>query len=324
MKLGRRCSLCGGRLDSSLRCTECGLDNTKNDKMYKNMINQNECQNQPLTHVHEYKENKKTVVKPYGNKAKPVNTKAIISIIFAVIMIFSSVIPVVFSMVENVFSEVIPEYIIDEDEYYGEYYEWYLDNGFYEIGVQLPAGTYTAWVPEDEYGSVNVYEFDGQELMLWDSIEFGIYDGWEQEVELEEGQYINISAWSTVVFGTDNNYEYSYNNIVVVDDQECYDAKGQMIAGEDFPAGVYDICFYDSFAYGSGNVFLDLMSPDGESFIWSDVVHFGSEGGIVFYQGFPFTPGSMITVEDGLDGVTLEPTYEIGQEMYDITWGSEQ
>ena len=95
-----------------------------------------------------------------------------------------------------------------------------------------------------------------------------------------------------------------------------------MIAGEDFPAGVYDISCYNS--YGSGIVFLDLMSTDGENFIWSDEIYFDNDGGSAFYQAFPFTPGSMITVEDGLYGVMLEPTFEIGQEMYDITWGTAQ
>ena len=47
------CSLCGGKLDRNNRCTLCGLDNTKNDSMYKHMINRNECANEPLTHVHE-------------------------------------------------------------------------------------------------------------------------------------------------------------------------------------------------------------------------------------------------------------------------------
>ncbi len=58
-KLGRRCSLCGGRLDSKLRCLECGLDNTKNDSMYHEMINRNNCENEPLTHVHHEEPNQK-------------------------------------------------------------------------------------------------------------------------------------------------------------------------------------------------------------------------------------------------------------------------
>lgn len=51
---GKRCSLCGGKLNSSGICTECGLDNSKSDKNYR--INRGDCDGMPLTHVHEEKE----------------------------------------------------------------------------------------------------------------------------------------------------------------------------------------------------------------------------------------------------------------------------
>ncbi len=51
---GKRCSLCGGKLNSSGICTECGLDNNKSDKSYR--INQSDCDEMPLTHVHDEKE----------------------------------------------------------------------------------------------------------------------------------------------------------------------------------------------------------------------------------------------------------------------------
>ena len=51
---GKRCSLCGGKLNSSRICTECGLDNRKSDKNYR--INRSDCDGMPLTHVHEEKE----------------------------------------------------------------------------------------------------------------------------------------------------------------------------------------------------------------------------------------------------------------------------
>ena len=47
---GRRCTLCGGKLDSHNICTECGLDNNKSEKNYR--INQSNCDYLPLTHVH--------------------------------------------------------------------------------------------------------------------------------------------------------------------------------------------------------------------------------------------------------------------------------
>ena len=51
---GKRCSLCGGKLNSRGICTECGLDNSKSDKNY--WINRSDCDGMPLTHVHEEKE----------------------------------------------------------------------------------------------------------------------------------------------------------------------------------------------------------------------------------------------------------------------------
>lgn len=51
---GKRCSLCGGKLNSRGICTERGLDNSKSDKNYR--INRSDCDGMPLTHVHEEKE----------------------------------------------------------------------------------------------------------------------------------------------------------------------------------------------------------------------------------------------------------------------------
>ena len=51
---GKRCSLCGGKLNSRGICTECGLDNSKSDKNYR--MNRSDCDGMPLTHVHEEKE----------------------------------------------------------------------------------------------------------------------------------------------------------------------------------------------------------------------------------------------------------------------------
>lgn len=48
---GKRCTLCGGKLDSKNICTECGLNNNQSEKNYK--INQSTCDGEPLTHVHE-------------------------------------------------------------------------------------------------------------------------------------------------------------------------------------------------------------------------------------------------------------------------------
>ena len=45
----RRCSLCGGKLNGNI-CTECGLDNSKNDDQYVTLGNSGH--EESLTHIH--------------------------------------------------------------------------------------------------------------------------------------------------------------------------------------------------------------------------------------------------------------------------------
>ena len=69
---GRKCSLCGGRLNHNNICTECGLDNTKSDAdyhMYQNIADYGE-----LTHTHRSAQTHsweaKTVQKPERSRTK--------------------------------------------------------------------------------------------------------------------------------------------------------------------------------------------------------------------------------------------------------------
>ena len=55
----RRCSLCGGKLNGNI-CTECGLDNSKNDDQYVTLGNSGH--EESLTHIHTEAE------KPYEGK----------------------------------------------------------------------------------------------------------------------------------------------------------------------------------------------------------------------------------------------------------------
>lgn len=76
---GKRCTLCGGKLNSEKICTECGLNNTKYESKY--ILNQSSCDSRPLTHVHDEKESeqpkssKKYQYEYQPKKQKPVNHK---------------------------------------------------------------------------------------------------------------------------------------------------------------------------------------------------------------------------------------------------------
>lgn len=49
--MAKNCSLCGGRVVNGI-CTECGMDNRKNDDKYLKQLNQGECDKKLLTHIH--------------------------------------------------------------------------------------------------------------------------------------------------------------------------------------------------------------------------------------------------------------------------------
>ena len=52
--MAKKCTLCGGKLDSTKRCTLCGLDNTKNDEQYQGYLNRNNHANQCNPNHKEY------------------------------------------------------------------------------------------------------------------------------------------------------------------------------------------------------------------------------------------------------------------------------
>ena len=72
----RRCSLCGGKLNGNI-CTECGLDNSKNDDQYVTLGNSGH--EESLTHVHTEEEKPyegKTMTRENARKAKNADKNA--------------------------------------------------------------------------------------------------------------------------------------------------------------------------------------------------------------------------------------------------------
>lgn len=348
MALKRRCSLCGERLDSSMRCTACGLDNTKNDSMYKNLINQNDCKDEPLTHVHEepkVNKNYGKVTYTYKNKvetAKPVvrtvrNTTSkkkkpftLVRLIVILMILFSTIIPALATIISElsygIREEVFPEYEFtpEEDFVLGDdyYYEYMLGEGFYEIGIHLPEGEYTISMDNSDYASVDLYEFDGE---YWGNTDFWYFDAYNgetvHEVWFEAGDYIVINSKEELRFSTWWDEEYDADNQIFVEEYETYYVSGTVVAGQDIPAGVYDIYYIPYSEWESGYVHLNL---DKFTEYGGEIpVYFEAASGEGYFYNVPLMPGTVLEVDEGLAGVNLIPSYVIGQQMYDMTWGAE-
>ena len=115
---GKRCTLCGGKLDSNNICKECGLNNNLSEKNYK--VNQNQCDDMPLTHVHEESEKKRKWQKPKTEKKKSFQKKSTASeydkfkkgkwtkkIVFIIVLfsIFGSIVSILISIGSAIFSD---------------------------------------------------------------------------------------------------------------------------------------------------------------------------------------------------------------------------
>lgn len=57
---GKRCTLCGGRVNAENICVECGLNNKKYEPKY--ILNRSSCDAEPLTHVHKEDDKERTMI----------------------------------------------------------------------------------------------------------------------------------------------------------------------------------------------------------------------------------------------------------------------
>ncbi len=177
-----KCSLCGGTLDENKRCTFCGLDNTKNDEQYEAIMNRSACDGKPLTHVHEHAYNRPK------NAGKPGRKNAKANMVVAVI----GVIAVIVGFLAGFLSDVGKNsYVESETEVT---YDAYLESGLYEIGTDIPEGSYTIELDEGDWGTVEVQEMIGdtvstQASYILDDENTRMIEG----IYLEEDDMLSIS-----------------------------------------------------------------------------------------------------------------------------------
>lgn len=325
MKLVKRCSLCGGKLDQNKRCVECGLDNTKNDDMYKGMMNKNNCDDESLTHVHNESavDKKQYKTQSYSKEQsesvwKTVNTpkKSSKNIrnqnkkkggkIVAIISLIVVLLPSIF----QIFDTAVGTDSYPEEVWYDN--DFYLDPGLYTVGVHIPAGTYVVEDFMSDYGTIEV-------LMLDDLSEYDYYtwydleDGDTFEISLYEGQLLDISAGMSVTFSTNDDVEFSYD-MTENPLTESYVVSGSAVAGQDFPAGVYDIYYTPDSDEDYCEVYYRIMDTENQEVIFEDSQYLEGYRGSTFYYNVMFTEGSQIGVTN-FQEITLMPSEWIDSRL---------
>ncbi len=324
----KKCSLCGGRLDRNKKCTLCGLDNTKSDKMYDGLVNQSECSEEPLTHVHEEPNQNASQEIRLPNKVRTIKKdknagKAIIALMIAVFSIGGGLLELVDDLSSNYYSsgtyefeeEYDPyEYVTEDMPVDGVSYSTTLSGGQYLVGVDIPMGTYTVTAQDGRYGDISIEDSKN-----------GIYyyewldeDGSIGDIRLYEGASFSVSAGFTVYMEAENAQEYNALSVGNFEAEEVQLQDG-MVAGIDFPIGVYDIVYIPSGdEYEYGNVYWTVTTEEG--YEMQRGIFMSAEGEAVRYQNVALPKDTIMNLEDiGEEKVRLVPTENVYQtDLYEI------
>lgn len=265
--MGKRCSLCGGKLVDNV-CVECGLDNSKSDDSYT--WGKSTCETKPMTHVHDEKEDplaEKTMTEDarraaetkkkqragYDNKSKKNTPAQILTVLVFIVTIGGAVIPWIGEKITQ-FQEPEQEVwssepVMQQDPYFGitreipetgEPYSVTLGAGLYKCGVHIPEGVYRV-VLESGSGSLNV-EDEVNYISLFYS--FGNDSEIEEirevdDVRIYKGALVTILDNVTLRFETENA-QMELGGIANPN-TESRTLEEQFVVGKDIPAGVYDV-----------------------------------------------------------------------------------
>lgn len=327
---GSRCSLCNGKLNSRKICKECGLDNSKSEKYYK--VNQSNCDDLPLTHVHENdwqvkkekkKKKKKYSYEPVRQKSKDRNNgkkKSTISVLITLIIVVIGAIPTVLGIFEtDTHTSAEPEYYSDSYNPY-EYVEeelpesgdtlmYTLKSGQYVVGVHIAEGYYRATL-FNESDSIEITD-NMNGIYLYQSM-YDESDDYLEDLRLYNGAVVTITSQDGLRLDTDNGQTGEIPALVENFVKDSYEMYGydEAEAGVDFEPGIYDLSTDANYSY------MELTVNDENGSEWEfrtynlgvDGVHGPNFRNVVIPEG------AVISCEDA--GVKLTPSEYIWTTDY--------
>lgn len=146
-----------------------------------------------------------------------------------------------------------------------EPFETNLTAGYYTVGVDIPAGTYTftAVGGRGNVNSSNMYSGGLNEIMAAQSDEYSISEF--KNAKMEKGVTLNLSGTIELKISCDSASvsEMEERNNPLTEEVQL--GSGNYVAGTDFPAGEYDVVAVD----GTGNVSSSNMYNGGLNDIFS-------------------------------------------------------
>lgn len=298
--MGKRCSLCGGKLNGKQVCRECGLDNSKNDSGYH--VRYQERSGPGSRSIEEIQRelrgqkiptgNVDTSIYPAGRIRKPQKKKKggliAAGIVIIVVIIILIVVWLVSLEAEQEEGGIFWSGGEEEEYSYEPYdpYDWVdmelpkeggeaeysLPQGTYVVGVHIPAGNYEAET-EDPYDWVQVTDWEnGIFLFEYEDKPDGNY---LDDLRLFDGALVEIGDYGPVKLKT-SNAQTSDMHGIANPLTESFEISGsrEWRAGKDFPAGVYDAELTEYFGMAEVTVYYENEEEDTKRY------YFDSEKGI--------------------------------------------
>lgn len=329
--MGKKCSLCGGKLDGRNICKECGLDNSKSDSNYRVRYQKPyQVEERPIKEIQERQKGRKnradtedapawragervdTSVYPTGNIGKPRKKKKVgrivAGILIAIVIWAVIIICLVLEEVEREekqkesYTYYDPyEWVAEELPEEGEEEEYTLLQGSYVVGVHIPAGNYEAETEQD-YDWVKVTDWEnGIFLFEYEEKSGGNY---LDDLRLFNGALVEIGEYGPVRLRTSNAQVSDMQGIANPLTEGCEITGGvELRAGKDFPAGVYDA----ELDKGNGMVELTVYYEDEEQD--TKRYSFDSEEGR-FCKNIVIPEGAKLVCDEGMQ-LRLTPSEQI-------------
>ena len=348
---GKRCYLCGGRLVDG-RCVDCGLDNARNNKTYR--LNQSYIEHKVKSadeasgfkrtsnykEPRAYEEIQQNGRQVYHLKNKAVKSKkppsmgGILTIIGFIVSLAVAVTGFVSNYVADhrysessavrVESEVKAEetdpyeYVERELSAEGEEYSIVLEPGEYIAGLHLPEGKYKVYLEEGS-GTISVHDYENY-IYLWESMgtneDYEEVEEWD-DVRIYQGARVEVNGDVRLRLETDTAQTSSMteglSNPLTSD--VVLKSGEEMVVGEDFQDGVYDIESTGKWCSVTYKIPLHTDYEDEEmNFLFLGKV-VSERGKDRVFHNLVLPEGTVICAEDA--DVWLKPSEIISSEDYD-------
>lgn len=206
------------------------------------------------------------------------------------------------------------EYLDRELAETGDSFEIELTEGAYLVGVHLPEGTYKAELVEGS-GGIDV-EDNANGIYLWEN--FGTDPDYDEVTEMDDlrlfqGARVEINRGVTLKLTTENGQTDKMEAIPnPLTEEYTLEVGRERTAGEDFPAGVYDVQVKSDWALFDYNVPTEKDYVENGMYERSLWLEADENNGV--YRNLVLTEGTVICSED--EEIVLIPSEIIGTMDY--------